>query len=564
MSHGHDHGHGHHHHHDHDHHHGEVAGVEGTWADPEADDPLSVSRRAFLATAAAVAGAAAAVGGGVAGVGQGVARAADGGTTTNPWKSGMRYLAGDHHIHTQYSPDAQYDVLTQVIKGRQYGLDWMVITDHGGVAHQKLSIDKITPEIERVRRQYAGTMIYQGLEWNIPNAEHATVMLPPGDATVDVLKAFEAGYDGSVLSANGVRGDMEPYAIEALKYLENQVRNRRVEMALMFANHPSRKGIDSPHEMRNWRDAAPQVAVGMEGAPGHQAAGIPESQGGPGSARGYYDGSPGSASFPGYPLESYRTWGGFDWMTATVGGMWDSLLAEGKPWWVTATSDSHRVFRDTRIQGPLDFNAHGTKGDPVDTGRPITQYGDFWPGQYSSTLVAADSRSYLGVMQALQAGKIVAVHGRIIEGLDVRVRSAQHGDAQGATLGGRTWVRRGGDVTVTITVKVAGGANANGDVPKLAKVDLISGPVTGPVSDRDVFTAPETSVVKTFEVGRGRAQWTFEHTFKNVDRSFYVRLRGSDGKQMDSAGNPLIDVVGDANPWEDLWFYANPVFVDAV
>jgi len=88
--------------------------------------------------------------------------------------------------------------------------------------------------------------------------------------------------------------------------------------------------------------------------------------------------------------------------------------------------------------------------------------------------------------------------------------------------------------------------------------------VTGPQADRDVFTAPETAVAKTFEVGTGRAQWTFEHTFTNVDRSFYLRLRGSDGKQLDANGNPPIDIIGDANPWEDLWFYANPIFVDAI
>jgi hypothetical protein len=87
---------------------------------------------------------------------------------------------------------------------------------------------------------------------------------------------------------------------------------------------------DSPHEIRNWRDADPRIAVGFEGAPGHQAAGLPY---GAASARGLYGNSPNANSFPGYPAESYRTWGGFDWMTATVGGLWDSLLAEGKPWW---------------------------------------------------------------------------------------------------------------------------------------------------------------------------------------------------------------------------------------
>jgi len=564
----HDHDHGHHHHGDHEHAHSATPGaVEGTWADPEADDPLSVSRRAFLATAAVVTGAAAGLGGAAAGVGQGVAAAAPRGkgTSTNPWSGRSLFLAGDHHIHTQYSPDAQYEVATQAAEAKKYGLDWIVITDHGGVAHQKLSIDMITPEIEAARKQFGDLLIYQGLEWNIPSAEHATVMLPPGRSTVDILKAFEAGYDGSVLAANGVTGNLEPYALEGLKYLDNQVRNRRTEIALMFANHPSRQGIDSPHEIRNWRDAAPGVAVGMEGAPGHQAAGIPTSQGGSGSARGYYDNAgTNAARFAAYPPESYRTFGGFDWMTATVGGLWDSLLAEGKSWWVTATSDSHRVFQDTRVQGPLDFNTYGTKGDPVDTGVPITAYGDFWPGQYSSTLVVAQSKRYVDVMRGLQSGQVVAVHGRLIDGLDMRVRSIRDGDSRGVTMGGRTWVRKGGTIDVSITVELAGGPNANGDVPKLAKVDLISGPVTGTASDKDVFSAPQTRVVQTFEVTGGRKRAKFDYTFKNVQQSFYLRVRGSDGRQVDANGNPPIDIVGDANPWEDLWFYANPVFVDVV
>ena len=40
--------------------------------------------------------------------------------------------------------------------------------------------------------------------------------------------------------------------------------------------------------------------------------------------------------------------------------------------------------------------------------------------------------------------------------------------------------------------------------------------------------------------------------FRNVQESFYVRLRGSDGNELDADGNPTIDVSGDANPWRDL------------
>jgi hypothetical protein len=52
--------------------------------------------------------------------------------------------------------------------------------------------------------------------------------------------------------------------------------------------------------------------------------------------------------------------------------------------------------------------------------------------------------------------------------------------------------------------------------------------------------------------------------FRGVDGPFYLRLRGSDGKRLTDGGSPVMDVVGDADPWSDLWFYANPVFVDVI
>jgi hypothetical protein len=567
MSHDHEHD-----HHDHDH----GGAVEGSWRDQKDDRPLSVARRRFLTGVGIAAGAAA------AGPLAAEAAADDSAARrrpTNPWDPRGQWLAGDHHIHTQYSSDGQYEVATQVAKARQHGLDWVVITDHGGVAHQKFSIDQTAPDVERARRANRDVLVYQGVEWNIPGAEHATVFLPPGRDAVDVLRAFEAAYDGGVLSTpvdQGGRGLLdrptsaagEPYALAALRYLEAQVLAGRTELALMLANHPSRRGVDSPHEMRGWRDAAPGVAVGMEGAPGHQAAGIPVAAGGRGGARGYYDSSPGVDSFPGYAPTAeenpYRTHGGFDWAAAKVGGLWDSLLAEGRPWWITATSDSHQVFRDTFVQGGQDHATTGSRGAPVDTGVPRTGFGDFWPGYYSSTVVGASSRSYVDVMRGLQAGRIIAVHGRLVDAVDVRVRALSDGDRRGVTTGGRTWVRRGGDVEVTIEVTLASGPNHNGTVPKLAKVDLVAGPITGPSADRDALSAPGTSVVRTFEVARGARKATFSHTFRAVDRAFYLRLRGSDGNRLTADGGPVVDVAGDADPWSDLWFYANPVFVDVV
>ena len=262
----------------------------------------------------------------------------------------------------------------------------------------------------------------------------------------------------------------------------------------MLANHPARKGIDSPHEIRGWRDAAPSIAIGMEGALGHQAAGI-ATPNGPGSGRGFYDNSPDPvASFPGYPLESYRTFGGFDWMTATVGGLWDSLLAEGKPWWITANSDSHQIWADTSQRGPnSDFTTNGFFNDPVHITAPQLTQGDFWPGFYSRTHVGAQGFSYAAVMNGLRAGRVWVDHGALLDSLDVRLRAG--GDE--VTLGGVLNAKRGTPVTLNIRIQAALLPNWSQFLPALARVDVIRGAVTGAAGDRDTFKAPGTKVVQS-------------------------------------------------------------------
>jgi hypothetical protein len=554
----------HHHHHDHGH---SIAG--GGDLPPALDmnipdselSPSDTTRRTFL-RGAGLLGAGAAVGGLVGAP----AFAGDSQTGADEFNAhegssdDLVWLAGDHHIHTQHSSDAQYRVIDHVRHAHAYGLGWMVITDHGSVAHAKIGVEKVNPDIVAAREEVDGILIYQGLEWNIPAAEHGTVFVHPGRNEVAVLKEFENAFDGVVTSTTGSTPQNEAVAIAGLNFLADAVDKRRVQDAMFFANHPARKGLDSPHEIRGWRDAQPHIALGMEGAPGHQAAGIKSPQG-PGSGRGFYDNPPSSASFPGYPLESYRTWGGFDWMTSTVGGLWDSLLAEGKPWWVTANSDSHTVYGDTVVNGGGDFNANGRYNDPVYAGPTILTNGDFWPGYYSRTHVGATNRSYAAVMAGLRAGRVWVDHGGLIDGIDVKVGTA--------TLGGTYAVRMGRDVTVTIKIKLASGPNWAQFVPKLARVDLIAGDVTGPVADKDVFTTPRTKVVKSFDVSTAQNQVTLTYTFPSVVNPFYLRLRGTDGKrsavgingaQVDPAG-PAMDVLGDADPWQDLWFYTNPVFV---
>ncbi|MCC9737616.1 PHP domain-containing protein [Streptomyces sp. MNU89] len=470
-------------------------------------------------------------------------------------------------MHTQYSSDGKYRVLDQVRQGARHGMDWMVITDHGSVTHAKIGVEKVNPDIREARNAHQDTLVFQGLEWNIPAAEHGTVFVHPGRNEVSVLKQFETDYDGSVKDAGASTPANEALAVAGLSFLADQVQRRTVKDALMLANHPARKGIDSPHEIRAWRDATPnrhRIAVGFEGAPGHQAAGLPKPLG-MGRARGIYDGSPGANSFPGYPLESYRTWGGFDWMTATVGGLWDSLLAEGRPWWITANSDSHQVYADTAARGGGDFGTNGHYDDPLYAGRIDVTQGDFWPGQYSRTHVGSHGFTYAAVMDGIRAGRIWVDHGRLISGLDVRVS----GGGRWATLGGALHVRKGTRVTLSMDVALAGGPNWAGFTPKLARVDVIRGEVTGPATDKDTFTAPTARVVTSYEVNKDTGTVRLTYDLGRVDHPLYLRTRGTDGNRSavgalgakaDPAG-PAIDVVGDADPWRDLWFYSNPVWI---
>ncbi|MGW1506277.1 PHP domain-containing protein [Streptomyces mirabilis] len=571
MGHGHHHhGHQHDHSHGHDHGHGQEseslpAAFDASVPD-EALTPEQQSRRSLLRRAGLL-GAGLAAGGVLA---QGAAAPAYASSATSGrGRNGFLWLSGDHHIHTQYSSDGKYRVGDQVRQGARHGLDWMVITDHGSETHAKIGVDKVNPDIKEAREKYEDTLVFQGLEWNIPGAEHGTVFVHPGNNEVSVLKAFETSYDGSVTGTSGSSPANEALAVAGLNFLAEQVQRRKVKDALMLANHPARRGVDSPHEIRGWRDATGsgrQIAVGFEGAPGHQAGGIATPLG-MGRARGIYDNNPSADSFAGYPLESYRTWGGFDWMTATVGGLWDSLLAEGKPWWITANSDSHQVYTDTAVRGgpDSDFTANGRHTDPVYGGKIDLTQGDYWPGQYSRTHVGADGFSYAAVMDGIRAGRVWVDHGQLISGLDARVS----GGSRWATLGGALHVKKGQKVTLTVDIALADGPNWAGFVPKLARVDVIQGDVTGAVADKDTFTAPTAKVVQSYEVNKSTGVVRLSYSLGAVDRPVYVRLRGTDGNRsatglmgaaVDPAG-PAVDVVGDADPWKDLWFYSNPVWI---
>jgi hypothetical protein len=217
-------------------------------------------------------------------------------------------------------------------------------------------------------------------------------------------------------------------------------------------------------------------------------------------------------------------------MTAVVGGLWDSLLGEGRKWWITATSDSH---------------VHWTRGGS-----------DFWPGEYSKTYVSA-RQDYADVMDGLRTGRIFVTTGDLVTSLDVSASHAGHA----ATVGQTVTVRPGrdNDVEVEIRFRPLEGTNGNGDRPRVRRVDVIAGDVTGPVGDRDAATNPTTRVVGRYGTGDFRRhgdEYVVRHTLRDVTTRGYVRVRGTSTDEMEPAADGL------ESPWDDLWFYSNPVFID--
>ena len=353
---------------------------------------------------------------------------------------------------------------------------------------------------------------FWGMEFDAPAMDHHTLMIPRRDDEARVLYDLERSYNSREAFPTDPARGTEAKMVEFLK-----AADLRHPKPLVIAHHAARSakgqfewGQDTPREFRNNQDAAPQVYVGFEGAPGHQA--------GPliGGSRGGYS--------------NYPTHGGYDQMTAIVGGLWDSLLGEGRKWWITATSDSH---------------VHWTRGGS-----------DFWPGEYSKTYVYA-AKEYDDVMDGLRNGRIFTVTGDLVSSLDVTVKQGRRAAAAGETI---TLERSRDGVVAEIRFTPRTVANANGDIPRVNRVDVITGNITGPVKDRDTDRNPSAKVIGRYgrnDFRRDGDQIVVRHSIRNADRDFYVRVRGTSTDEMEPAAD------GKESPWEDLWFYSNPVFVTA-
>ncbi len=448
-------------------------------------------------------------------------------------ESRPRWLAGDHHIHSRYSVlydednlpaysfggDAIYPIPMNAVMARYFGLEWTVATDHGGPDHSRINFERAYPELQLSRAAVPDLVQFYGLELNSPGADHSSIIVPYTNDESTVLRDLESRFDAwEKWTEEEIRErNREDRMIEALRAMDGLTHK-----PVVFANHPARSAADlgvygdtEPRELRDWNDAAPDVAVGMEAAPGHQAGPLRNEDPAP---RGWYFG--------------YPTMGGFDQMTARLGGFWDSMLGEGRRWWVTANSDAHE---------------HYTEGAGV----------NFWPGEYAKTYVFA-TKDHGSILESLRRGRIFVTTGDLISELNISVQ-AVNGDAGSDEMGRTVTLTTPGEININIRVRDPLEANHNGDQPKVARIDLIIGNVTGPHADRTLDTNNSTRVAKRFSALDWRRQDEYldmNHRV-SVNSPIYIRVRGTNTNELE----PRVDPP-DEDPWPDLWFYSNPVFVD--
>lgn len=445
-----------------------------------------------------------------------------------------QWLAGDHHIHGKYSAkwdtstnpptpilrgDAQYATAIYAQMAKHHNLSWMVTTDHGGPNHSELNLHQAYPELVDSRKATPEVLQFYGMEFDTPGARHCSLIIPYSDNEASQLYNIEKNFNRREIEPDTSSRDSNEFMLKALRSMQAQALK-----PILITNHPARLATDlgafnkvTPAQLRSWQDAAPDVVIGMEGAPGHQANALnPDGSIRQTGRRGGYD------DFP--------TMGGFDQMTAQVGGVWDSMLGEGRHWWITATSDSHMHYTEGRT--------------------------DFWPGEYSKTFVYAE-KQYDSILEALRAGKVFVATGDLINELSVLVSDEQ---GQQVDIGGTLKVKKGDKVNIRIRFRDPSQPNFGRGTPTVARVDVIQGDVTGKAANSSVDHNPSTKVSARYTSSDWQVKGEyreFQFAIADIEHSQYIRIRGTNQA---NELEPTIDPPGE-DPWSDLWFYSNPVFI---
>ena len=410
-------------------------------------------------------------------------------------------------------------------------------------------------------------------------------------AAVDWLKDLKRDLDDKGAASTKRTNNTHMGAIDAITYAGNQFGSN----AYILPLSPSKNLGYTAAALKEMYDEAPEVFFGTEMIPGQQNSAW---RGGYGSmivfdsiikknadisgktgatpeakldayisaqiasdtdgSKGYASSYPAAKSAMMGNLAQQRTYGGADYMLAKVGGTWDSMLSEGRKFWM-----------------------FGNSGYSSAT--------DFAPGEYVKNHTYAQSKNATDVLAGMRSGNSFTAMGNLINALDYKITN----NTASATMGQTLRTIKGKSTTVTIRFKAPSG------VPAVDHIDLIAGEVTGEPDVKydsktkdfenplDYLTAEyrnddvsaTTKVIKTFDKSEFKANsegWmTVTFTLPASDKDMYYRLRGTNNakgtENVDASGNPTIDtaltaLAGDntaAKANADLWFYSNPVFVNA-
>jgi hypothetical protein len=421
------------------------------------------------------------------------------------------------------------------------------------------------------------------------------------------------------LAGSGVGDRGHAKTVEAMKWMAQKYADEsyyvpaHLERAGPF-NPNGNNGYNIEH-LRNFNNAAPTVAFGMETQPGHGAS---DARGEYTVHRNNFGGTIGNVDSVGG-----TTWGGTGVYGAQIGGVWDALLGEGRNFWFFASSDWH----NRGMFGPDD--------------RRSSQ--DFFPGEYQRDFVMVRNNDGNGrhffeqhdknkskvltpdaIVDGLRSGNSWTSSGQLIDRLafvvcaDTRLNDAIGNvlieaaallaakqntdvdlDAKCATLGEKLVVRPGSEVVVAIAVRDPSGTNyapytfANPSLaqigvsqglnkPVLDHIDVIGGAVTGYktpgaadysgewprnwISAPDLANVPEGAKNTTAHIVRTFGQGTWKSSFsdkqyktmvfrlRNLEKSQYLRLRGSN-----LPASVPFETDADGNPLADLWTNATGI-----
>ncbi len=507
-----------------------------------------------------------------------------------------KWMTGEYHLHTIQSNDASeqfmnienllnvafredMDTLSRETKtdNIKYGgsFDYIMFADHlrnsprSVYGEEELTarweaIYNQQKEIENLKKQgkYEDKIVYSGFEWDMMGLDHASVAIIGEDSQVPYEGIHQFEWLFSYDTKDEVFNDNEKS-----KYGERQNDKNSVEdsynaiqwlsenypNSFVLPNHPSRHnngddvvdlGEVTIEHLRKLNDIDENIVFGFEGMPGNQMAGE------------------GSCELPQDDIRA-----GGDEMISVTGGVWDSLLSEGRRFYNFANSDFH--FK-------ISSNKEYASG--------------YWPSEFSKNYTWVEKGEngiydFTDVVEGMRSGNSYSVNGELITDLQFTVKQGDNS----VTMGEEIKVDKDSQVEINIRFKIPNKNNYQSiynnftglgakNTPKLDHVDIIMGHVTGKVDEADYASTNNTDaeIVRTFDMSKQEvdSEGYYNLSYKTkVDGDMYFRIRGTSSNLVDENGDPLTherelaintqfrhDQINDYN-YTNLSFYANPIWV---